>query len=344
MRTTFGSATELASALLASAGVPEGPARRTAWVLVAAETWGRGSHGLLRLPYYLQRLDAGGLEAKAELRTVADRDVTLSLDGGNGLGHWQVWHAAEEAVPRARRWGISAVAVGNSSHCGALGLYLMPVVGAGLAGMVFSHGPAVIPPWGGAAPVTSTSPLAVGFPAGREPVVVDMACSAVARGKIAEAANAGGELPEGWALDRHGRPTTDPAEALSGMIAPLGGAKGFALALAVEGLTGGLVGPSLSTSVADPLDPGAAADPQRLAHLVVVVDPAALDVDGRSSERLARLAESVVEAGGRLPGAGHPPAGQLHDATGVTVSDVVARQLLDEASARGVRVPPGWEL
>lgn len=342
MQTTFGAATGLAAALLSSSGVPEQPARRTAWALVAAETWGRGSHGLLRLPYYLARLDAGGANPRAELTTVADRRVTLTLDGGNGLGHWQLWKAAEEAASRAGELGLAAVAVGNSGHCGALGLYVLPLVESGLVGLVFSHGPAVIPPWGGSAPVTSTSPLAVGLPTGNRPVIVDLACSAVARGKIAEAANSGAELPEGWALDRTGRPTTDPAAALQGMLAPLGGAKGFALALAVEGLTAGMVGPRLSSEVADPLDPAAAGDPQRLAHLVIALDPQALDVDGRSSQRLREMAEAVEKAGGRLPGAGHPLPGELGDGTQVTVPDRLADQLLREAAERGVTVPPGW--
>lgn len=342
MRVTFGSATDLATSLLASTGMPEPAARRTAWALVAADSWGRGSHGLLRLPYYLARLAAGGANPRAELTTVRDRPGTLSLDGDNGLGHWQVWHAAEQAAQRAASSGLAAVSVGNSGHCGALGLYLLPLVESGLVGMVFSHGPAVIPPWGGNSPITSTSPLAMGFPVSPRPAIVDMACSAVARGKIAQAANAGTELPEGWALDREGRPTTDPAQALQGMLAPMGGAKGFALALAVEALTAGMIGPRLSTAVADPLDPNASGQPQSIAHLVVAIDPAALDVDGRATERMQELAASIETAGGRLPGGGHPLPSELSDESELTLADHTADQLREAAAARGVTTPPGW--
>ncbi len=342
MRITFGSATELATGLLLSSGMPEEHASRTSWALVAADAWGRASHGLLRLPFYLARLADGGTDPRAELTKVSDRGPTLAFDGGNGLGHWQVWEAAQQAVPRARQSGLAAVSVGNSGHCGALGLYVLPAVEAGMVAMVFSHGPAVMPPWGGRAPVASTSPLAMGFPSSPRPVIVDLACSAVARGKIAEAASAGTELPEGWALDSSGQPTTDPAAALKGMLAPMGGAKGFALALAVEALTAAVVGPNLSTQVADPLDPGSTAQPQRIAHLVVVLDPQAFDVDGRSGERMQRLSQSVQSAGGRLPGADHPLPEDLGPGREVTVADRVAKQLLEEAVSRGVKAPAGW--
>lgn len=342
MRTTFREATEVATDLLLSAGMPDGPARRTAWALVAADAWGRASHGLLRLPFYLARLADGGADPRAELTRVSDRGPTLALDGGNGLGHWQLWEAAEQAVSRAGRSGLAAVSVGNSGHCGALGLYVLPAIDAGMVALVFSHGPAVIPPWGGQTPVTSTSPLAMGFPAAPRPLIVDLACSAVARGKIAEAASAGTELPEGWALDRAGRPTTDPAAALQGMLAPMGGAKGFALALAVEALTAAVVGPNLSTRVADPLDPRATGQAQRIAHLIIVLDPGAFDVDGRGADRLAELARSVGDAGGRLPGADHPLPEDLGPDREVTVADRVAGQLAAEATARGVTIPPGW--
>ena len=342
MRTTFRSATELATDLLLSSGMPDSPARRTAWALVAADAWGRASHGLLRLPFYLARLAEGGADPRAELTRVSDRGPTLAFDGGNGLGHWQLWEAAEHGVSRARQSGLAAVSVGNSGHCGALGLYVLPAVDAGMVGLVFSHGPAVIPPWGGHSPITSTSPLSMGFPARPRPLIVDLACSAVARGKIAEAASAGTELPEGWALDRAGRPTTDPAAALQGMLAPMGGAKGFALALAVEALTAAVVGPHLSTQVADPLDPGANGQAQRIAHLVIVLDPQAFDVDGRGAARLEELALSVEAAGGRLPGAEHPLPGDLGPNHEVTVPDRVCGQLVAEATARGITVPPDW--
>lgn len=342
METTFGAASSLARALLESAGMPSPPAARTAWALAVAEVWGRGSHGLLRLPFYLERFAAGGANPAAGLREASSTSVTAVYDGENGLGHWQLWSAAHRASAMAREQGIAAVAVGNSGHCGVLGLHVWPIVASGLVGLVFSSGPAVIPPWGGHAPVVSTSPLAAGIPTRPRPAIVDLAVSAVARGRIAEHAQAGQELPEGWAFDATGAPTTDPHAALAGMLAPLGGAKGFALAFLVEALAGGLVGPSLATGVADPLDPGSAALPQRIGHLVLALDPRRLDLDGGADDRLEALAASVLAAGGRLPGGNHRPPAEIGDDEPLEVADPVAARLAALARAQGVPLEGAW--
>jgi (2R)-3-sulfolactate dehydrogenase (NADP+) len=290
--------------LLVASGVPRDAARQTANALMLSEAWGVSSHGLMRLPYYLARLREGGIRADAQLRTVHDTGPVVAQDGQDGLGHWQLWRAAELAADRCRSYGLAAVSVGGSSHCGCLGVYTLPIVDAGQLALVFSNGPAVMPPWEGSEPVLSTSPLAAGLPCRPRPVIVDMATSAVARGRIAERARRKEPIPPGWALDSDGVPTTDPQAALVGMLAPLGGAKGFALALLVEALTGGLVGPALSNDVADMFDADAAGTPQRIAHLVLAIDPERLDTGRGARDRLDELAARVVRAGGRLPGAG----------------------------------------
>ncbi|MHB1712128.1 MAG: Ldh family oxidoreductase [Acidimicrobiales bacterium] len=339
METTVGAMKRLAAGLLTAAGMSEDHAARTAWALVVAEAWGRRSHGLLRLPYYLARFSAGGADPAAELRVVGDSGAVVAFDGGNGLGHWQLWEAATMATERSADFGIAAVSVGNSGHCGALGLYVTPMVEQGKIGLVFSNGPAVMPPWGGHSPVLSTSPLAMGVPTSPRPAIVDMATSTVARGKIAEAAAAGEQLPEGWAFDGHGAPTTDPAAALRGMLAPMGGAKGFALAFLVEALTGALVGPNLAGDVADPLSTDGAALPQRIGHLVIAVDPSRFDVDGHGQERLDLLARRVHDAGGRLPGAGRPLPSGIADADPLIITDTLAGQLAGLATERGLDRP-----
>jgi (2R)-3-sulfolactate dehydrogenase (NADP+) len=342
VQTTVGGATELAAGLLRAAGMPDGPACRTAWAVVTAEAWGKRSHGLLRVPYYLARFAAGGSDPRASVRTVSDTGPVVALDGGNGIGHWQAWDAAGLATERARRFGIAAVSVGNSGHCGALGCYVLPMVDAGLVGLVYSNGPAVMPPWGGREAVFSTSPLAAGIPTRPRPAIVDLATSAVARGTVAEAAAAGRALPEGWAFDAGGTPTTDPSAALAGMLAPMAGAKGAALAFLVEALTGAAVGPSLATDVADPLADSTIRDPQRIAHLVLALDPRSVDVDGGGEQRLARLAERVAAAGGRLPGAGHPLPAELDGARELEIADALARRLADEAGRLEVPLPSAW--
>ncbi|WP_165865539.1 Ldh family oxidoreductase [Vallicoccus soli] len=333
---TAGEALELVGGLLVDAGVPRERAAAVARVVVVAEAWGIASHGLQRVPTYVDRTLAGGHPPDAELVVVRDTGPLLTLDGGGGLGHWQVAHAVAEAVPRARRYGVALVAVGDSGHCGALGVYAADVAAAGLVGLVLSCGPAAMAPWGGARPLLSTSPVAGGLPTSGGHAVVDMALSTVARGTVARYAREGRPLPEGWALDAQGRPTADPAAALHGMLAPLGGAKGSALAFLVEALTAGLVGPSLSADVADFFDPAAHGRRQGIAHTVLVVDPAATDGRGDPAgarRRLDDLAARTVEAGGRVPGARRSRPDDLDPAAPLAVDGALWRELLARRGA-----------
>lgn len=315
MSLTVGQARHAAGALLHAAGLSRENAEVTARAIVLADCWGVGSHGLLRLPYYLERLVAGGYSPDAELRAVTDTGPLQVFDGEGGLGHWQLWAAATRASDRCADYGIAAAAVGNSGHCGALGAYTLPALERGFLALVFSNGPAVMPPWGGSTPLLSTSPLAAGIPCTPRPAIVDMASSAVARGKLASYAQRGEELPVGWGLDADGRPTRDAQTALRGMLAPLGGAKGFALAFLVESLSAGLVGPTLSVNTADMFDAEDAATPQQIAHTVVVLDPRRFDVEGGegAQRRLAALARHVEDAGGRLPGSRRRPPDEIDD-------------------------------
>lgn len=339
VETDFLTARSWCAALLEAHGMDRAPAERTAWALTMAEVWGRPSHGLLRLPFYLERFDAGGTDPRAVLGEVRSTSVTAALDGGNGLGHWQVWEASRRAAQMATSHGIAAVSVANSGHCGVLGLYVLPLVDAGLIGLVFSTGPAVMAAPGGRRAVVSTSPIAAGIPTHPRPAIIDLATSAVARGRIAAHAASGEPLEEGWALDETGEPTTDAARALGGMLAPLGGAKGFALAFLVESMTGAMVGPLLATEIADPLAPAAASTPQRVSHVVVAFDPASFDGDGRSGERLDRLAASVSASGGRVPGSGHPLDGEVSDSHRLEIPERLATTLADLSRSRGVEVP-----
>lgn len=343
MSLAIGSARGLAADLLEAAGLTRAKAERTAEAIVLADVWRVSSHGLMRLPYYLERTVAGGYPPDAELAVVTDTGPVVAYDGGGGLGHWQLERAAEVAAERCRRFGVSAVSVGNSGHCGALGVYVLPPLRDGFVALVFSQGPAVMAPWGGAEPLLSTSPLAAGIPDRPRPVIVDLATSTVARGRIAAAARRGEPLPAGWALDAHGRPTTDPQEALHGLLAPLGGAKGFAIALLVESLTGGMVGPRLSADVPDMFRPEDAAAPQRIAHLVVALDPARLDATGGNGaqERFADLARRVNAAGGRTPGAGRLLPEEVEDDAMLDLPASLEEELLGWAQRYGVAVRAG---
>lgn len=338
----FDELVDLSAALMQALGVPKGPATRTGFLLCVTEAWGIRSHGLLRLPFYLQRLKEGGVSPSAHLKLVSDKGAATAFDGENGLGHWQAWDAACRASVRAKRYGSATVAVGNSSHCGALGLYVHPIVAAGQVAMIFSNGPAAMPPWGGGSAVVSTSPLAAGFPRPGGPIVVDLSLGSITRGRIAELAQHNEPLPEGAAYDQSGAPTTDASAALGGMVAPIGKAKGAALALALEGLTGALVGPHLAVDVADPLAPEQAARHQGLSHLVMAFDPDALTVDGSSASRFELLFGAVLASGGRLPGTGHAPPDSFTGEETLTLAESTVRSLNTWAEQLGVKAPERW--
>lgn len=339
MNTTVAEFRPVVSSLLHACGLPADRAERTAEILLLAEVWGTGSHGLLRLPHYLRRLRSGGYRPDAELVTVTDTGPLVSLDGQGGLGHWQLWQAAELGTSRAMEHGISIVAVGNSGHCGALGTYTLPGLACDVTALVFSNGPAVMPAWRGNQPVVSTSPLAAGLPVPDGGAIIDMATSAVARGRIAALASQGREVPAGWALAADGTPTTDPDAALHGMLAPMGGAKGFALAFLVEALTGGLVGPALSTDVADMFAPNDDETPQRIAHVIISIDSTRLDAAGQADahrSRLAQLRASIEDSGGRVPGAARATVTTLDGSESIIINDALAEQLREFAEQLGV--------
>ena len=329
----YQAAVDLAAALIEAQGVNERNARTTAELIVASDAWGIGSHGLMRLPFYLERLQARGINPQAMLTATCDLPGLVIFDGHDGLGHWQLAHAASIATERAMKQGIAAVGVSRSNHCGALGLYVWPMIETGMLGIAFSNGPAVMPPWGGTAPILSTSPIAAGLPT-TPPTVIDLATSAVARGKIAAKAQAGQPLPEGWAFTADGEPTTDASAALKGMLAPLGGAKGYALALMVEALTGAMVGPTLAKDVPDMFDHAVAAKSQRVSHFVIAIDVTAIETD--APERFLALADAVSESGGRLPGSGRLQPSKIPADLELNIADSVADELHAWAQRSGI--------
>jgi (2R)-3-sulfolactate dehydrogenase (NADP+) len=182
-----------------------------------------------------------------------------------------------------------------------------------------------MPPWGGNKALLSTSPIAAGIPT-YPPTVVDLATSAVARGKIQAKAQAGAELEPGWAFTKDGAPTTDAKEALAGMLAPLGGVKGYAVAVLVESLTGMLIGPTLAKNIPDMFASSQDALPQQISHFVIAIDAAKLSVDGNTG-RTAEFADEVKAAGGRLPGSNRVNPEKLIDSDEITITDQVFAQL-----------------
>ncbi len=290
----------LAAGALRRCGASPAAADSTARALVAAEADGLTGHGLSRVPSYAAQLRTGKVVGDAEIVVTHPRPGLLAIDAGHGFAY-PALDAALAALPDlARRQGIAAAGIRRSHHCGAAGLPVEKLAEAGCIAILFANTPAAMAPWGGSRAVFGTNPLAFGCPLpGRAPVVIDLALSKVARATIVGAKQRGEAIPEGWALDAEGRPTTDPAAALDGTMAPLGDAKGTALALMVELLAAGLTGARFAAEASSFLD--AAGDPPGTGQLVLAIDASALSPG--APERFAVLAAAIEDQDGtRLPG------------------------------------------
>jgi LDH2 family malate/lactate/ureidoglycolate dehydrogenase len=276
-----------AAAVLQAEGVPADDARLVARCLVEAELWGHPSHGLLRLGWYVARIRAGVVDPAAEPGTVADLGALAVLDGREGLGHVLTAHAAGEAVRRAREHGVGLVAVRNSNHFGMAAHFTRMIAEQGCVGVVTTNGSPAMAPWGGREKAVGANPWSIAAPAGRHGVtVMDIANVNAARGKIYAARERGATIPEGWALDAEGRPTTDPAAAIDGVILPMGGHKGYAISFMMDVLSGVLTGSSFATGVSGPQQ---AERRSGCGHLVLAVDVAAVADPGEFAGRMERL-------------------------------------------------------
>jgi (2R)-3-sulfolactate dehydrogenase (NADP+) len=233
----------------------------------------------------------------------------------------------EEAIRRAQRNGIAFAGITNSAHVGVLGIHLLPVGAAGMVGFAFTNSPAAIPAWGGKKPLFGTDPVAAVFPRKKQdPIVIDLALTTVVRGKIMMAMKKGERIPEGWALDRDGRPTTDPKEAIErGSLFPIGGAKGAMLALMFElicaALTGAAIGPEADSFFSEE------GNQPRIGQAFIAIDPAALAGMDKYFERVeAVVGRMLADPEVRLPGA-RRFAAEAAAKKGIEVPDELVSQI-----------------
>jgi L-2-hydroxycarboxylate dehydrogenase (NAD+) len=228
----------LASKTLQAVGASSAEAELVAASLIDADAKGIHSHGLLRLPLYVESVEAGGIIPQAPLKWVRNAGATAVLDAGSGFGQVGMSEALKKARQMVSESGVAVVAVKNSTHYGAGAYWTDQLAKDGLIALLVSTTGATVAPYGSAEQLIGTNPLTVSFPTGDRPVTADLATSAGAFGKIVAAAGAGDQIPEGWAVDANGEPTTDAATAVQGALIPFGGHKGSALAVMVELLAG----------------------------------------------------------------------------------------------------------
>jgi len=241
------------SGALRHVGLPDGDAAKVAGLMAQADLQGSDGHGVIRLPQYVKRILAGGMNTRPEIRIVEEKAAMAVLDGDNGMGHLVVSRAVELAIEKARTAGVAWVGVRASNHAGPASLYARMPIAHDMIGLYFAVGNANhLPPWGGMEMLLSTNPIAAGIPAGSEPpVVLDMATTVAAYGKVKAKAKAGEPMPEGWMIDRQGKPLLDPQRADEGFLLPIGGHKGYGLALIVGLLAGTLQGAAMGRQVVD---------------------------------------------------------------------------------------------
>ena len=324
---------QLACTALERAGANHRMADATARHLVRAEAQGLPTHGLSRVPFYCGMLRRGRADGAAAPVMIAERAGACLIDNRDALPYVSAQWAVEEVIQRARRNGIAFAGIRNSGHVGVLGIHVEQIAHAGMVGFGFTNSPAAIPPWGGKKPLFGTNPVAAAFPrAGKAPIIVDLALTTVVRGRIMMAMKRGERIPEGWALDRNGKPTTDPKEAVEhGSLFPIGGAKGAMLALMFElvcaALTGSAIGPEADSFFAE------AGNRPRIGQSFIVIDPAQLAGTERYLERVEAVVSAMLaDPEVRLPGARRFSA-QRAAAAGIEVPDELLAQVRKLASA-----------
>ena len=291
--------------------------------LVQAEAAGQYGHGLRRVVPYVGQLRSGKVDGRAIPSVSRPRPAVVEIDAAYGFAYPAIDLAVSTLPDIARSHGIAIATIGRSHHAGVAGLAVERLADAGLMAIMVANAPASMAPWGGRKRIFGTNPIAFAAPvAGEDPLVIDLALSTVAAGKIVAAQQRGESIPEAWAFDGEGNPTTDPAAALKGVLSPSGGAKGAALALMVEVLAAGLTGGNFSYEATSFFD--AEGSPPAVGQVIIAIDPGA----GNVADRVAELArEMTSEEGVRLPGRRGQTSRRLARENGLSIDQALIKDI-----------------
>lgn len=332
VRLSLDAAEQLAFEALQANRTSAEAARCTARALVAAEADGQAGHGLSRVPSYALQARSGKVDGAAIPWLEQVAPAAIRVDAGLGFAYPAISLAIDRLVPLTRSTGIAAAAIHRSHHFGQVGAHVERLAREGLIAIAFGNTPKAMAFWGGREPMLGTNPLAFASPwpgqdgAAADPLVIDLALSVAARGKIVAAQKAGRAIPEGWAVDRDGQPTTDPTAALAGTLAPIGGAKGGALALMVEILGAALTASAFGWEASSFFEPSGA--PPNMGHLFIALDPQRLSGGGFAA-RIQALATAIgSEPAVRLPGARRVVNRARAAREGVTIDPALHAEIL----------------
>lgn len=282
---------QLVSAVFASCGMTDHDAALLAETLIFADLGGIHSHGVLRVPEYVKKLTVDGVDPAGRPSVVHEKGACLVVDGGNSMGQIGCHFAMERAIDAARTHGIAAVAVRGSNHCGAMAYYALQAADAGMIGWATTNALPTMAPWGGTERIVGINPLGVAIPAGAHPpIVFDAAFSGSSHGKIRIHQQKNLPLPEGWALDADGQPTTDPGKAIDGLLMPIGGFKGVSLAMLMGIFSSMLSGAAYGTELGNMEDgPTAGQD----GHFLMALDVGAFEEPDRFRQRVDAVIDQV---------------------------------------------------
>ena len=301
VRLALAEAEDLCVRALLASNVSEANARSTAAALVNAEADGQKGHGLSRVPSYSAQALSGKVDGHAEPSMERPGTALLRVDAKSGFAYPAIDIACKTLAEVAAVTGVASACIYNSHHLGQAGAHAERLANAGLVALIFSNSPKAINFWGGRDPMMGTNPIAFAAPrANAEPLVIDLALSKVARGRILAAKNAGEKIPEGWALDSNGMPTDDPALAMQGSMLPIGDAKGAALVLMVELLAAALTGANFGFEASSFFE--ATGDAPGIGHTLIVFEPA-MSSGKRFQERMDNIVAAIQQTdGARMPG------------------------------------------
>ena len=321
----------LALRVLTKSGTGEDNAGHVATALSVAESDGLSGHGLSRLPGYAAQVRSGKVDGRA-VPVALDRPdkAVVQVNAKDGFAFPAIAMAIDRMAPLAQKYGISAAAIAHSHHCGALGYHVERLAERGLVGIMFANSPAAIAPWGGSRALFGTNPIAFAAPRSTgTPLVIDLSLSKVARGKIMVAAQQGEAIPEGWAVDSAGRPTTNAKDAMAGTMLPMGDAKGSALVLMVEILAATLTGASYGYEASSFFE--AEGKPPRVGQTMIAIDPGAT-VDVFTGNGFAGRIETLIsqirmQPGTHIPGANREARRRDARHSGVKIPAELHRQL-----------------
>ena len=342
-RVSFSQLESFITQAMVSLGLPPEDAQTVGHLMAEADMQGSDGHGVIRLVPYAKRILAGGMNLKPNIRVVQERTAMALIDGDNGMGHLVMKRATELAIQKAKSSGIAWVGSRLSNHAGPASLYARMALQHDMMGLYFAVGNANhLPPWGGLDMLLSTNPIAAAIPSGKEvPIVLDMATTVAAYGKVKAKAQRGEMMPEGWMIDRQGKPLLDPTKSDEGFLLPIGGYKGYGLSLVVGILAGTLNGAAMGSQVIDFNKDFVSTT--NTGQAIAVIDPAAFGDIDEFKQNIDRLIQELRTAE-RMPGVDRIwlPGEQSHhkrldhETHGVELAPGLVKQLNELAAERQI--------